>query len=163
MLLSSLAQRYPIKLLRWTVRSTGLYKKCLAVQLLKILITSETLLTSHVLKALCISVNLDLRQIHRRVGTEVVLSFIASRLDYCNSVLAGLLRVTLEPLQRVQNTAVRLILDLNLWNPVTLGLRQLHWLPVHWRIQYKLCFIMQSIHVGRCPCSLLGGVHSNCR
>ena len=59
-----------------------------------------------------------LRQIRRRVGTEVttqfVLAFVTSRLDYCNSVLAGLPQVALEPLQRVQNAAARLILDLNL-------------------------------------------------
>ena len=65
--------------------------------------------------------------------------------------MAGLPQVTFEPLQRVQNAAAWLILDLNLWNHVTPGLRQLHWLPVRWRIQYKLCTIMQSIHTGRCP------------
>ena len=96
-----------------------------------------------------------IRQIRRRVGKEVatqlVLAFVTSRLDYCNSVLAGLPQVTLEPLQRVQNAAARLILDLDLWDHVTPGLRQLHWLPIRWRVQHKLCSIMQSIHVGRCP------------
>jgi len=37
-----------------------------------------------------------------------------SRVDYCNSVLAGFPLPTLEPLQRVQNAAVRLVLSLNL-------------------------------------------------
>ena len=83
--------------------------------------------------------------------TQLVLAFVTSRLDYCNSVLAGLPQVTLEPLQRVQNAAARLILDLNLWDHVTPGLRQLHWLPIRWRIQYKLCSIMQSIHAGKSP------------
>ena len=95
-----------------------------------------------------------LRQIRRRVGTEVttqlVLAFVTSRLDYCNSVLAGLPQVTLEPLQRVQNAAARLILDLNLRDHVTPGLHQLHWLPVRFRIQYKLCLIMHAIP-GRSP------------
>jgi hypothetical protein len=61
------------------------------------------------------------------VATQLVLAFVTSRLDYCNSVLAGLPQVTLEPLQRVQNAAARLILDLNWWEHVTRGLGQLHW------------------------------------
>jgi len=57
-----------------------------------------------------------LRQICRRVGTEVtirlVLALITSRLDYCNSLLAGALQSTLGVLQRVQNAAARLIFEL---------------------------------------------------
>jgi len=54
-----------------------------------------------------------LRQIRRRVGTEVtirlVLAVVMSRVDYCNSTLAaGLSQSTLAPLQRVQNAAARL-------------------------------------------------------
>jgi len=82
-----------------------------------------------------------LRQIRRRVGTEVttqrVLAFITSWLDYCNSILAGVPQNTLEPLQRVQNAAVRLIFELGLHEHVTPRLLQLHW-----RIQNKLCAVM---------------------
>jgi len=43
-----------------------------------------------------------LRQISRRIGQEVtqqlVLALIMSRLDYCNTVLAGLPMSTLKPL-----------------------------------------------------------------
>jgi len=98
----------------------------------------------HVAKvaATCFYHLLRLRQIRPRVGAEVttqlVLAFITSRLDYCNSVLAGIPQTTLEPLQRVQNAAVRLIFELGLREHVTPGLLQLHWLPVRWRIQYKL-------------------------
>ena len=57
-----------------------------------------------------------LRQIRRRVGKDVtirlVLALITPRLDYCNSVFAGLPQSTLEPLQRVQNAAARLVFDL---------------------------------------------------
>ena len=55
-----------------------------------------------------------LRQLRYLLGQEVtaqlVSAFIMSRVDYCNSVLAGLPHTTLEPLQRVQNAAARLVL-----------------------------------------------------
>ena len=85
---------------------------------------------------------------------RLVLAFITSRLDYCNSVLAGLLQATLEPLQRVQNAAVQLIFQLGRREHITPGLCQLHWLPIRWRIQFKLCTIMHSVHTGRCPAYL---------
>lgn len=99
-----------------------------------------------------------LRQIRRRVGKEVtvrlVLALVTPRLDYCNSMLAGLPQITLEPLQRVQNAAVRLIFDLGPRDHVTSSLLQLHWLPIRWRIEYKLCTLMYSVHTGRCPAYL---------
>jgi Reverse transcriptase (RNA-dependent DNA polymerase)/Endonuclease-reverse transcriptase len=128
-----------------------------AVRDLGVYLDEELTMKQHIAKvaAACFYHLRRIRQIRRRVGKEVatqlVLAFVTSRLDYCNSVLAGLPQVTLEPLQRVQNAAVRLILDLNLRDHVTPGLRQLHWLPVRWRVQHKLCTIMQSIHTGRCP------------
>jgi len=56
------------------------------------------------------------RQIRRRIGRDLtvwlILAFITTRLDYCNSVLAGLPRITLAQLQRVQNAAARLVFEL---------------------------------------------------
>ena len=80
---------------------------------------------------------------------QLVSAFIMSRADYCNSVLAGLRLTTLEPLQRVQNAAARLVLSLNLRDHVKPALKQLHWLPVVYRIQYKLCLLMHHVHLGR--------------
>src|SRR5208282_3185042 len=105
-----------------------------------------------------------LRQIRRLVGQELtaqlVHAFVLSRLDYGNSVLAGLPRSTVEPLQRVQNGAARLILQLGMRDHVTPALRQLHWLPVHLRLKHKLSTMMHSIHIGQCPAYLADIVHS---
>ena len=99
-----------------------------------------------------------LRQIRHRVGAEVttqlVLALVTSRLDYCNAVLAGVPQSTLEPLQRVQNAAARLVHQLNVRDHVTPSLIALHWLLIRCRIDFKLCMIMYGVHNGRCPVSL---------
>jgi hypothetical protein len=68
---------------------------------------------------------------------RLVLVLAASR-------LANLPQSTIEPLQRVQNAAARLIFDLGLWEHVTPSLIQLHWLPIMFRVQYKRCTFMHS-------------------
>jgi len=90
-----------------------------------------------------------LKQIRRLLGPEatatLISAFMLSRLDYCNAVLAGLPKVTIAPLQLSQNAAARLIRRLALHDHVTTALRHLHWLPVQYRITYKLCLLMHLI------------------
>ena len=79
------------------------------------------------------------------------LPLITSRLNYCNSLLAGARQSTLGVLQRVQNAAARLIFELGPRDHLTDSLIQLHWLPIRWRVQYKLVMLMYGIVVGTCP------------
>jgi len=68
----------------------------------------------------------------------------------CNGVLAGLHSNLVTKLQRVQNAAVWLVLNLKACNHISPALYQLHWLTVHYRIQYKLCLMMHGVYVWRC-------------
>ncbi|KAI4878960.1 hypothetical protein NFI96_004800, partial [Prochilodus magdalenae] len=70
-------------------------------------------------------------------GTLAKKSLVISRLDYCNSILAGLPLRAIRPLQLVQNAAARLIFNLPKFTHVTPLLRSLHWLPVVARIRFK--------------------------
>ena len=70
-------------------------------------------------------------------------SFVLSRLDYCNATLADLPATHISRLQRIQNNAARLVLQKSKRQHVTPLLKQLHWLPIQTRIDYKLatlCF-----------------------
>jgi len=130
-----------------------------AVPDLRVILDQELSITQHIAKVTssCFYQLCRLRQIRLPIGQELELvaqlvhSFVLSRLDYDNSVLAGLPKSAIMPLQRNQNAAARLILDLWMSEHVTPALRQLHWLPVDHRVDFKLCTMMHSIHTSQCP------------
>ena len=81
-----------------------------------------------------------LRAIRRSVSpsifTTLVHAFVCSRIDNCNSLLIGLPKSRLSPLQSVLNTAARLIARLPRYSRFMF--QELHWLPVIARIQFKI-------------------------
>ena len=94
------------------------------------------------------------RILGRKVTLGLVSAFVTTRLDYCNSVLTGLPQVTIDPLQRVQYAAARLVAGIETQDHITPVLRSLHWLPIRLRIQYKLCVLMHLVRSGRSPAYL---------
>jgi len=87
----------------------------------------------------------------RETMIQLVMSFVISRIDYCNSLLVGLPVSTLAPLQRVQNAAARLILGLSRRSHITPALKQCHWLPIKFRIIFKVATTMHNILHKRSP------------
>ena len=84
----------------------------------------------------------DLRRIRRHISIStaktISTALISSRLDYCNSLLNNIAKRDLAKLQRVQNCLARVVLRAPRFSPSLPLLKQLHWLPVSYRINFKL-------------------------
>ena len=68
------------------------------------------------------------------VHTSVV---IASRLDYCNSLLRSLSSCNATRLQYIQNALARFVTSASKFTHITSSLKTLHWLSIRQRIIFK--------------------------
>jgi len=89
------------------------------------------------------------RALTRRSAVTVMNSLTVTRLDYCNSLLAGCNKQLINKLQSVLNCAVRVIFGGNCRDHITpLLLNNLHWLRVRERITFKLCLLVYKVMNG---------------
>ena len=79
----------------------------------------------------------------------LVHALVTSKLDFGNAALYGITGTLLHRLEMVQRAAARVVLGLRRrdQHSMTAALQQLHWLPVAYRIQFKLLTLVHgAIH-----------------
>ena len=120
----------------------------------------QTLSVQQHISSVCRAAYLELRRIAsirpyltQSATAQLVcfLSAMTSRLDYCNSILAGLPLKLISRLQRVQNNAAKLVLRKSKYDHVTPFLQELHWLPIKFRPQYKIATFVYRFFDGSLP------------
>ncbi len=72
---------------------------------------------------------------------KLVHAFMTSRLDYCNALLGGCPASSINKLQIVQNAAARVLTRSRKYDHITPILQSLHWLPIKFRISYKIVLL----------------------
>ena len=69
-------------------------------------------------------------------------ALVSSRLDYCNSLLASCTGKDLRRLQILQNILCRVVCRLPWRARVSSSMKSLHWLPIRFRINFKISVIV---------------------
>ena len=108
--------------------------------------------------ALCKAAHYHLSNIGRirhllsdRAAEQLVHAFVTARLDNGNSLLLGITKTQLARLQRVENLAARTVTRTRRHEHITPVLHSLHWLPVSYRIQYKVLLLTFKALNGQAP------------
>ena len=73
-----------------------------------------------------------------RTAEKMINVTVASRLDYCNSLLYGAKQYQIDRLQCCQNNAARSIYKIHKFDNINPMLKELQWLPVDHRISYQI-------------------------
>ena len=78
---------------------------------------------------------------------RLVKSLVLNHIDYCSTILFGVCDFEIAKMQRVQNAAAKLVLNLKKFDSATAALKQLHWLPIKWRIKFRVaCMVFKCLH-----------------
>ena len=103
--------------------------------------TSQTFADHH-LTSLGTYQRLENNYLTRESSEIAVHAFITSKSDHCNSLLYGCRKTQLKKLQYVQNTAARIVTQTRKFDHIMSVLFVLHWLPVSYRIVFKIFLLV---------------------
>lgn len=87
-----------------------------------------------------------IRQIRKYLSVDttktLIHAFVTSHVDYCNALLTGIPQYQVQRIQRVLNAAARLIHHCPRFSHITPVLIELHWLPVKYRVEFKIALLV---------------------
>ena len=114
----------------------------------------------------------QLRTLRRSLSTSaaatLVRSFVCSRVDYCSSLLVGLPAATTSCVQSILRAAARLVAGTSRYSAISSYMQnELHWLPLHSRVEYRVLRFVASCLNGLAPAYLtelcvLMSTHASC-
>ena len=81
----------------------------------------------------------------------VMNSLVVCRLDYCNAIYFGINEKYLNELQMIQNAAAKVVYGLHKHDHLGDTLKNLHWLPIRERINYKILLLVYKSLNGMGP------------
>ena len=73
------------------------------------------------------------------LAKQIAVALVSSKLDYCNSLFHNIAEKDIARSQRVQNCLAGVVTKAPRFSRVLPILNQLHWLPVKFRIHFKIC------------------------
>jgi len=96
-----------------------------------------------------------LRHVKQSIDSQtlktIACAIVGAKLDYCNSILYGISVSNLNKLQRVQNMLARVVTGTRKFDHITPILKDLHWLPIVQRIEFKMATIVFKVRLQRQP------------
>ena len=99
------------------------------------------------------------RYLSRHALLTLVLALVVSKVDYCNSVVAGISGQLQDRLQSVLNAAACLVFSARRSERITPLLRELHWLRVPERVTFRLCVLAYRCLHGTAPSYFAESLH----
>ena len=117
------------------------------VKIVGVLLDSKLTFNSHV-NSICSASRYHIQALRhirsvldQKSANTLACSTILSKLDYCNSLLSGVSQQNIIRLQRIQNSAARVVCAVKGRDTALPLLKKLHWLPVSERIDFKIALI----------------------